>query len=69
MGFIFLKLKLKKTPHFLAAHGVKIDFMVGYFTQSTDFCFISHDFDCLLYSLPTAGFGLFSTLSIVYQDK
>lgn len=37
MGFIFLKLKLKK-PHFLAAHGVKIDFMVGYFTWSTDFC-------------------------------
>lgn len=37
MGFIFLKLKLK-TPHFLAAHGVKIDFMVGYFTWSSDFC-------------------------------
>lgn len=38
MGDVFLRLKLKKqTPnHFLAAHGVKIDFMVGYFTWNTD---------------------------------
>lgn len=37
-GVYLFKIEAEKTPHLLAAHGVKIDFMVGYFTWSTDFC-------------------------------
>lgn len=37
-GVYLFKIEVEKTPYFLAAHGVKIDFMVGYFTWSTDFC-------------------------------
>jgi len=50
MGCIFLKLKLK-TKEFLAAPGVKIDFMVGYFSSSTDFCVLLATFliPCFIY--------------------
>lgn len=37
-GVYLFKIEAEKGPHLLAAHGVKIDFMVGYFTWSTDFC-------------------------------
>lgn len=39
MNKVYLfKIEPEKPPNFLAAHGVKIDFTVGYFTQNTDFC-------------------------------
>lgn len=64
------QIEAEKTPHFLAAPGVKIDFMVGYFTQSTDFCVLLAMIlivCCIHFQLQDLDYFLPSLF--VYQDK